>query len=447
MSNEAGPSNGAHLRRTLTLWDLILYGVIVLQPVAPMSAFGALSDRGRGHVVTAVLIAMVAMMATAVGYGKMASVYPSAGSAFTYVAREIHPAAGYITGWSMVMDYIVNPLICTIWCAGQAHEFAPGLPIWAWKIVFAVVFTLLNLQGIKTSARLNAGLAAAMGVVVILVFVKTIAYIFGHPHSEPGFFTRPFYDPKTFTVDNLFGCTSLAVLTYIGFDGISTLSEETENPRRNIMLATVMTCLAVGILSASEVYVAQLVWPASQPFPNQDTAYVYAAARAWAPLFTIVGATLLVANFGSGMGAQIGAARLLYGMGKSNALPKSFFGKVDARHGIPQNNVLFIGVIVLIGAYFLTFEQGIGLLNYGALLAFMGVNASSFVHYFVKKRVRTLWNFIVPFIGFFVCLGLWWNLSVRAKILGSAWMAAGIAFGAWKTKGFREPLSFDAPAE
>ena len=447
MSNEAGANNGQHLRRTLTLWDLILYGVIVLQPVAPMSAFGALSDRGRGHVVTAVLIAMVAMMATAVGYGKMASVYPSAGSAFTYVAREIHPAAGYITGWSMVMDYIVNPLICTIWCAGQAHEFAPGLPIWAWKIVFAVVFTLLNLQGIKTSARVNAGLAAAMGVVVILVFVKTIAYIFGHPHSEPGFFTRPFYDPQTFTVDNLFGCTSLAVLTYIGFDGISTLSEEVENPRRNIMLATVLTCLAVGILSASEVYVAQLVWPASQPFPNQDTAYVYAAARAWAPLFTIVGATLLVANFGSGMGAQIGAARLLYGMGKSNALPKSFFGKVDARHGIPQNNVLFIGVIVLIGAYFLTFEQGIGLLNYGALLAFMGVNASSFVHFFVKQRVRTVWNFAVPFIGFFVCLGLWWNLSMRAKILGTAWMLAGIAFGAWKTKGFREPLSFDAPAE
>ncbi len=447
MSNETGSSGGPHLRRTLTLWDLMLYGIIVLQPVAPMSAFGALSDRGRGHVVTAVLIAMVAMMATAVGYGKMASVYPSAGSAFTYVAREIHPAAGYITGWSMVMDYIVNPLICTIWCAGQAHEFAPGLPIWAWKIVFAVVFTLLNLQGIKTSARVNAGLAAGMGAVVVLVFVMTIRYIFGHPHSDPGFFTRPFYDPQTFTFDGLFGCTSLAVLTYIGFDGISTLSEEVENPRRNIMLATVLTCLAVGILSAAEVYVAQLVWPASQPFPNQDTAYVYAAARAWAPLFSIVGATLLVANFGSGMGAQIGAARLLYGMGRSNALPKSFFGKVSARHGVPQNNVLFIGAIVLVGAYFLTFEQGIGLLNYGALLAFMGVNASSFTHYFVRKRVRTVWNFSVPFVGFFVCLGLWWNLSVKAKILGTAWMAAGIAYGAWKTRGFREPLSFDIPAE
>ena len=216
-------------------------------------------------------------------------------------------------------------------------------------------FTLLNLQGIKTSARVNAGLAAGMSAVVVVVFVTTIRYIFGHPHSDPGFFTRPFYDPQTFTFDNLSGCTSIAVLTYIGFDGISTLSEEAENPRRNIMLATVMTCLAVGILSAAEVYVAQLVWPASQPFPNQDQAYVFAAARAWAPMFTIVGATLLVANFGSGMGAQIGAARLLYGMGKSNALPKSFFGQIDPKHGIPRNNVLFIGAIVLIGSFFLTF--------------------------------------------------------------------------------------------
>jgi putrescine importer len=447
LSNEASASGGPQLRRTLTLWDLLLYGIIVLQPVAPMSAFGALSDRGRGHVVTAILIAMVAMLCTAVSYGRMARVYPSAGSAFTYVAREIHPAAGYVTGWSMVMDYIVNPLICTIWCAGQAHEFAPGLPVWGWKIFFAVVFTLLNMQGIKTSARVNTALAAGMSAVVVLVFVTTIRYIFGHPHSAPGFFTRPFYDPQTFTFSDLFGCTSLAVLTYIGFDGISTLSEEAENPRRNIMLATVLTCLAVGLLSASEVYVAQLVWPASEPFPNQDTAYVYAAARTWAPLFTILGATLLVANFGSGMGAQIGAARLLYGMGKSNALPKSFFGKIDAKHHVPRNNVVFIGLIVLVGSFFLTFEKGIALLNYGALIAFMGVNASAFVHYFLRQPEKQVTNFITPLVGFFVCLGLWWNLSVQAKILGTIWMAAGIAFGVWKTKWFRVPLSFDVPAE
>src|SRR5262245_20397918 len=395
--------------------------MIVLQPVAPMSAFGALSDRGRGHVVTAVLIAMVAMMATAISYGRMARIYPSAGSAFTYVAREIHPAAGYITGWSMVMDYIVNPLICTVWCAGQAHEFAPGIPVWGWKIFFAVVFTLLNLQGIKTSARVNAGLTAAMSAVVVVVFVSAIRYILGHPHSDPHFFTRPFYDPTTFTTDNLFGCTSLAVLTYIGFDAISTLSEEAENPKRNILIATVGTCLLIGILSASEVYVAQLIWPASQPFPNQDQAYVYAAARTWAPLFQVVGLTLLVANFGSGMGAQIGAARLLYGMGRSNALPKSFFGAVDAKHRVPRNNVILIGVIVLLGSFRLTFEQGIGLLNFGALIAFMGVNASAFMRYFVHEKRFTIGNFVPPIVGFVVCGLLWWNLSVQARILGAIW--------------------------
>src|SRR6201993_1071521 len=161
----------ARLRRTLTLTDLILYGVIVIQPVAPMSVFGVLSDRGHGHVVTAILIAMVAMLFTGISYGRMARAYPSAGSAFTYVAQEINPAVGFVTGWSMVMDYMLNPLICTIWCAGQAHQFAPGVSPWIWKVFFAVVFTLLNIRGVKTSARINTGMAVFMGAVIAIIFV------------------------------------------------------------------------------------------------------------------------------------------------------------------------------------------------------------------------------------------------------------------------------------
>ncbi len=137
-SKTSGQSTSApHLRRTLSLWDLILYGVIVIQPVAPMSVFGVLSDRGRGHVVTTILIAMAAMLFTAISYGRMARVYPSAGSAFTYVGQEINPALGYVTGWSMVMDYMLNPIICTIWCSQQAHVFAPGVPYWMWAVFFA----------------------------------------------------------------------------------------------------------------------------------------------------------------------------------------------------------------------------------------------------------------------------------------------------------------------
>jgi putrescine importer len=441
-------SRAPRLRRTLTLWDLILYGVIVIQPVAPMSSFGALSDRGHGHVVTAILIAMVAMLFTGISYGRMARAYPSAGSAFTYVAQEFHPGVGYVTGWSMVMDYMLNPLICTVWCAQQAHEFAAALPVWGWKIVFAAVFTWLNLRGIKTSARVNTGMAAVMSAVIVVVFIAAVRYIFGHPHNDPIFFTRPFYDPQTFTYGNLFGCTSIAVLTYIGFDGISTLSEEAENPRRNILLATVLTCLVIGILSAAEVYVAQLVWPASQPFSNPDTAYVFAAARTWAPLFGIVGFTLLVANFGSGFGSQIGAARLLYGMGRSNALPKSFFGAVDEKNRVPRNNVLFVGAIALLGSFFISYGRGIELLNFGALIAFMGVNAAAFMRYFVREPEKKISNFLPPILGFLICLGLWWSLSRDAWIVGGTWMLLGIAFGAWKTKGFRSgAINFELPPE
>jgi putrescine importer len=449
LSSEAAviTDSAPRLRRTLTLWDLILYGVIVIQPVAPMSVFGVLSERGRGHVITAILIAMVAMLFTGISYGRMARAYPSAGSAFTYVAQEIHPGIGYVTGWSMVMDYMLNPLICTIWCAQQAHDFAPALPVWGWKIFFALVFTLLNIRGVKTSARINAGMAIGMGAVIAVIFVAAIRYIFGHPHDEAGFFTRPFYDPQTFSYGALFGCTSIAVLTYIGFDGISTLSEEAENPRRNILVATVLTCLVIGVLSALEVYVAQLIWPASQHFPDVDTAYVWVAGRAWKPLFTVVGLTLLLANFGSGMGAQLGAARLLYGMGRSNALPRSFFGAVDEKHRVPRNNVFFVGAIVLVGAFFLSYGLGAEMLNFGALIAFMGVNAAAFLRYFARSDQKKVWNFVPPVLGFFICLALWLSLSRPAMIVGSIWMIAGIAFGVWRTRGFREPLSFEVPPE
>jgi amino acid transporter len=178
-----------------------------------------------------------------------------------------------------------------------------------------------------------------------------------------------------------------------------------------------------------------------------DTAYVWIAGRAWRPLFTVVGFTLLVANFGSGMGAQLGAARLLYGMGRSNALPKSFFGAIDAMHGVPRNSVLFVGAIVLIGAFFLSYGLGAEMLNLGALIAFMGVNAAAFLRYFVRNEQKKVWNFVPPFLGFFICLGLWWSLSKPAKEVGAIWMALGIAYGVWNTRLFRKPLSFELPEE
>src|SRR5262245_44383394 len=194
-SSTSATTSAPRLRRTLTLSDLILYGIIVIQPVAPMSVFGVLSERGRGHVVTAMLIAMVAMLFTAFSYGRMARVYPSAGSAYTYVAREIHPALGYVTGWSMAMDYILNPLICTIYCSKLALNFVPEVKYPVWAVFFAALFTALNLVGVKTNSKINAALAIFMGAVIVVVLVAAVRYILGLAVYPPGFFTHPFYDP------------------------------------------------------------------------------------------------------------------------------------------------------------------------------------------------------------------------------------------------------------
>src|SRR5882762_4744687 len=303
MSSTANPpADVPRLRRSLTLWDLILYGVIVIQPVAPMSVFGVLSDRGHGHIVTTILIAMVAMLFTAVSYGRMARAYPSAGSAFTYVGREIHPGLGFLTGWGMMLNYMLNPLICTIWCSKAAGNIWPTIPYGGWVLIFAALFTALNLQGIRASARTNEGLVIAMSIAIFAFFVAAIRYVFAHGAN----WLQPFYDPATFSTTALSKGTSLAVLTYIGFDGISTLSEEAENPRRNILRATVFTCLLTGVMATLQVYLGQLVWPDFRTYPDADTAFVHVAGRAGGQaLFHAINLTVLVATLGSGMGAQL----------------------------------------------------------------------------------------------------------------------------------------------
>ncbi len=450
MSAEAGTTTaGPRLRRSLTLWNLIIIGIVIIQPIAPMGIYGVINNAAGGHVVTTILVALVAMFFTAISYGKMARVYPSAGSAYTYVGQEIHSGLGYLTGWAMVMDYILNPLICTIICSKLTQNILPEMPYWILAIFFAGFFTFLNLGGVKTSARINEVLAAGMTVVVIIFFAFVIRFVWGYHEKGISFFTQPFYNPETFSFHGLMRGTSLAVLTYIGFDGISTFSEEVENPRRNIMLATVLVCLLAGVLSAVEVYAAQLVW-GSKPFPPDkvESAFPIVAQQIGGFfLFHLLNFTVLIANIGSGVAAQLAAARLLYGMGRNDAIPKGFFGKIQAKRHIPANNVMLIGAVALIGAFVTTYERGAEMLNFGAFIAFMGVNAAAYVHYYHRAKEKKIGNLLMPAVGFLFCGWIWWNLSPPAKIAGSIWLGLGIAYGAWKTSGFRNQMSFEVPPE
>jgi amino acid transporter len=411
----------------LTLAQLVVTGVIMIQPTAPMPLFGIVYDQARGHVVSAVLVAMVAMMFTAVSYGRMARAYPSAGSAYTYVGQELHPSLGFVCGWSMLMDYVLNPVICTIWCSKAAGNLLPAVPYAIWAVFFASVFTFLNVRKIEASARTNIALAIGMGVVIVAFVVAAARFL---PGAD---LTKPFYDPSTFDWATFSTGTSLAVLTYIGFDGISTLSEEVHDARRNILRGTVMVCAIIGVLSAIQVYLAQIVWPSGEAFPDVDTAFVHVAGRAGGPwLFHALNVTLLVATIGSGSGAVMAGARLMYGMGREGSLPRGFFSKIDPVRGVPRNNVLLIGSLALAGAFAMSYQLGAELLNFGAFIGFMGVNASALTRYWVRAESRRWTNLVPPVLGFLICLYLWLSLNTFAKVAGIAWLAAGFVW--WRSR-------------
>jgi putrescine importer len=441
-TTQTSTASGPGLKRVLGLSSLVLYGIILIQPTAPMPLFGAAASLGKGHVVTTILIGMFAMLFTAISYGRMANVYPSSGSAYAYVSRAIHPSLGYFVGWGMIFDYIMNPIICVIWISKAAMNLIPEIPYAVYAVAFACLFTVMNLRGIESSSRTNYIIATGLGVVIILFLGAAIRYLFINPPANASDWTRPFYDPKTFALSSVSAGASLAVLTYIGFDGISTLSEEVHNPRRNILLATVLVCIITGILASVQVYFAQMIWP-STTFPDQDTAFCYVAGKAggqW--LFHTVNIALLIATIGSGSGAHLGAGRLLYGMGRDHAIPNKFFAAINPKTRIPSNNIILVGVIVLIGVFILSYPLGAQLLNFGALIAFMGVNVSAFVHYYLKAEKKRFTYLIVPILGFTVCLYLWFSLGIKAKIVGISWLSIGLIYGAYRTNFFKKPLQF-----
>jgi amino acid transporter len=442
-------TNPPRLRRVLKLWDLVFYGIVLIQPIAPVGIFGIAQKLSHGHVSTAVLAAMAAMMLTAFSYGRLSAVYPSAGSAYTYVSRGLNPYVGSLIGWAMVLDYLVIPVVNVIYPALTFHRLFPAVPYAAWAVLVVGVILFLNLRGIRFTARANEILLALTSIVVIAFFWTAIRYLF-HLQGWGGLISlQPFYDPKTFSFGALRTATSLAALTYIGFDGVTTLAEEVENPKRTVPIATVLVCLICGVLSCAEVYLGHMVWPNYNTFPNLETAFIDACQRVGGvALFQAMAVILIVACVGTGLAGVAGAARLLYGMGRDDVLPRRFFARIDSKHNIPVFNILLIGVVALAGALAISYERSAELLNFGAFLAFMGVNLTCIQQFFIRAqtgRSRNFWaDLLAPGVGFFFCLGIWVSLPRPAQWAGGIWFAIGFIYAAIRTRGFRlKPPAMD----
>lgn len=436
------PTAERQLRPVLSLRDLIFYGIVIIQPIAPVPIFGVTQSLSNGHAVTAVLLSGAAMMLTAFSYGRMAALYPSAGSAYSYVGRGLNPHLGFLAGWAMALDYLLFPIVALIQAGLTVERLVPAIPYAAWVVFFVIAMTAVNWRGIRTTARANTTLLAGMSIVIVAFLVLAVGYLMRHSGWAGLLSIQPFYDARTFNLPAVATATSFAALTYIGFDGLTTLAEDVKNPRRNILIALVSVCAFLTLFSCLLVYLAQLVWPDHTTLTNVETAFMDVTRRVGGDgLFRALGIVIVLGSLGSGLAASIAAARLLFAMGRDGVLPKRTFGHLDPLTSTPTFNVALIGALALTGALLLSLEHAGALLNFGAFLSFMGVNLAALNQYYFRRshggRAHWLVDALIPGLGFLFCFGMWLSLPMLAQIAGGAWFAVGIAYGAYVTRGFR----------
>jgi putrescine importer len=439
---ETGSPAQPHLKRVLGLWDLVYYGVILTSPIAAVPLYGTGQVLSHGHTVSTLLIAMVAMSVTAVSFGRMAHVYPSAGSVYTYISRELNPHFGFVVGWAMFLEYLFQPIQNALYSVLAIQRMLPFVPFAILGALAVGLITVMTVQGIRFTARTNEVLLGFMVLVTTIFLIESFRYIVLHDHFTGLFSMQPIYNPATFNLRALAAGTSLAALVFIGFDGVSVLAEEVKNPKRNVMLAAVLVVLFTGLFSGLQVYLAQRVWPDYTTLQNPETAFMDVARLASGPLlFTAYGVMLLVSSIACGLAGHVGASRLLYSMGRDDVLPRKIFGYISPKKGNPIYNIWIIGVLAYIGVITIPWEHAAEVTTFGALVAFMGVNLAAWKHFWFSKQAVGHRNFFVdcfvPAFGFVFCFGLLFSLQAWTKWAGLFWLVVGIIYAAFKTRGFR----------
>jgi putrescine importer len=282
-----------------------------------------------------------------------------------------------------------------------------------------------------------------MCAVIVIFIVLSIQYVF-RANGWSGLLSyKPFYDPARFNMGAVMTATSFAALTYIGFDGVTTLAEDVKNPKRNMLLAPILVCLFTGIFSVIQIYLAQRVWPDYNSFPNIETAFFDVSERVGGRLlFNAMAAILFIACLGSGLAGQVGAARLLFGMGRDGIIPGKIFSHLDPKRGTPSYNLIIMGVLTIIGSLVMSYQGAAELLNFGAFIAFMAVNIATFRQFFFLRtsgeKRRFLYDAVLPFAGFIVCFLIWISLPTPAKLIGGGWFLLGLVYLFVKTRGFKQ---------
>ncbi|WP_308468024.1 APC family permease [Rathayibacter soli] len=425
-----------HLKRALGLRSLVLFGLAYMAPLIVLGTFGVVATVSKGATAGAYILALIAMLFTASSYGRMAAAYPVSGSAYTYVGKVVDIRAGFLVGWAVMLDYMFLPMV--IWLIGAAFlkQAAPSVPSWVWIVAFIVVTTGLNILGIKVADKANFALMTFEILVLVIFVVLSIMNVIAGGH---GMTLDPFTNPdSSFTA--ISGGAAIAAYSFLGFDAITTFTEETRNPTKTVPRAILLVALIGGIIFVVVAYSTQLVHPGFH-FADESSAAFEIAAKIGGSLFSAVFlAGLVVTQFASGIAAQASASRLLFAMGRDGVLPKRIFAQISKKFQTPVLSLLVIGVIGFI-ALFLDVATSTSFINFGAFTAFTMVNVSVVFYYFRQRRAGVHTNvvlyLIAPIVGAIITLYLLTQLDMDALILGSSWLVLGIIVLAVLTHGFR----------
>jgi amino acid transporter len=430
------------LDRSLGLRSVVLFGLAYMAPMIVLGTFGAIAEQTKGAVPTAYLLALVAMLFTAYSYGRMASTYPVAGSAYTYVRKAIDSRVGFLVGWATLLDYFFLPMV--IWLLGATYlqQGFPSVPMWLWVLGFIVLTTILNVVGIRVADKATFILMTIQILVIIAFVVLSLRSVYSTGGGAEAWFSLAPFSNQATTFGAIAGGASIAAYSFLGFDAVTTLTEETVNPRRTMPKAIMLIALLGGVIFAAVTYATQLVHPGSA-FADVDSAAFEIAKTIGANLFAAIFlAGFVVTQFASGIAAQASVSRLLYAMGRDRVLPEKVFAYLQPRFRTPAIGILICGVAGFIGLA-LDVETAVSFINFGAFLAFTSVNICVIALFWRARgtdgKLGVLGYVVVPTIGAIIDLYLLWSLSGIAKILGGAWLVLGVIYLAVLTRGFRRP--------
>ncbi|WP_218938313.1 APC family permease [Modestobacter altitudinis] len=423
------------LKRSLSFTDLLVYGLVFMVPIAPFGIFGSVFQASGGMIALAYAVGGLAMAFTAASYSQMSRAFPMAGSVYTYAGRGIAQPVGFIAGWMILLDYVLVPGLLYLIAGVAMNAIVSSIPVWVWLVGFVVLNTVVNYLGIEFTARINKlMLIGELIVLAVFLVIGVVALARGEGNGLDAL--TPVYNSDTFSFSLVFGAVSIAVLSFLGFDGISTLAEENRDSARSIGKSMIAALALAGTLFIVQTWIAALLVPAPDALIAEGdaggTAFYDAAEAAsghWLYVVTAV-ATAIAWGFANSLVAQAATSRLLFAMARDRQLP-SFLAKVHPTRRVPINATLLVAAVSLVlGLYMNSRDDGISLLstlvNFGALSAFLLLHVAVVVHYVVRQKSRDWWrHLIVPVIGFAILAYVIYNAKVAAQELGFVWFGIG----------------------